>query len=143
MDDVVVGVDGSDNSIAALRWAARYATSTGGRVRAVTAWQFPAFADTSGMAAYPNREVLIEGAEAIVVEAINDAKIDDYVEVAHEVVEGHPARVLLDRSADASLLVVGRRGHGGVVGFFTGSVATACANHSEVPVVIVPASFAT
>jgi nucleotide-binding universal stress UspA family protein len=143
MADVVVGVDGSDNSIAALRWAGKYAASTDSRVRAVTAWQFPAFADTSGMATYPSPAVLIEGAEAIVVEAIAESKIDVDVEVVHEVVEGHPARVLLDRSADASLLVVGRRGHGGVVGFFTGSVATACANHSEVPVVIVPASSAT
>jgi nucleotide-binding universal stress UspA family protein len=56
------------------------------------------------------------------------------------VVEGHPARVLLDRSADAALLVVGRRGHSGIVGAFTGSVANACANHAVVPVVIVPVS---
>jgi nucleotide-binding universal stress UspA family protein len=140
MADVVVGVDGSDNSIAALRWAGAYAATTGCRVRAVSAWEFPAYADTSGMVTYPSPALLFEGAEAIVTEAIAEAKIDDGVEVVHEVVEGHPARVLLDRSADAALLVVGRRGHGGVIGFFTGSVATACANHSEVPVVIVPAS---
>jgi nucleotide-binding universal stress UspA family protein len=143
MADVVVGVDGSDNSIAALRWAGTYAAFTGSRIRAVTAWEYPSYADTSGMATFPSLALLVESAQATVAEALVEAKIDDDVEVVTDVVEGHPARVLLDRSRDASLLVVGRRGHGGVIGFFTGSVATACANHSAVPVVIVPAPAGT
>ena len=138
--DVVVGVDGSENSVAALRWAANYAQATGARVRAVTTWEFPLFPDTSGMVTMPGPDVLAGGAEAILDDAVTRAAIDGTAEIRREIVEGNPARVLLDRSAEAALLVVGRRGHSGVVGFFTGSVATACANHSEVPVVIVPSS---
>ena len=54
------------------------------------------------------------------------------------VVEGHPAQVLIDAADGATLLVVGRRGHGGVVGLLLGSVARACTEHAPCPVVVVP-----
>ena len=139
MTDVVVGVDGSDNSVAALKWATTYAKLTGARVRAITTWEFPALPDTSGMVTMPPPDVLAGSAEAILDESIRKAGIGTEVEISRTIIEGHPARVLLEQSAGAAVLVVGRRGHSGVVGFFTGSVATACANRSEVPVVIVPA----
>jgi nucleotide-binding universal stress UspA family protein len=143
MAEVVVGVDGSDNSVAALRWAAAYAKRTGDRIRVITTWEFPAFPDTSGLVTMPGPDVLISGAEAVLDHAIREAEIDADVEIVREIIEGHPARVLLDHSTQASLLVVGRRGHSGVVVFFTGSVATACANRAEVPVVIVPSPART
>jgi nucleotide-binding universal stress UspA family protein len=138
MTDVVVGVDGSEHSVAALQWAAAYARLMGHSVRAITAWQYPAIADATGMVTMPGPDVLIESAEAVLELAIEQAQLDPQVKVVREIVEGHPARILLDRSATASALVVGRRGHGGFVGLLTGSVATSCANHAEVPVVIVP-----
>jgi nucleotide-binding universal stress UspA family protein len=141
--DVIVGVDGSDNSVAALRWAATYAALTGATIRAVTTWEFPLFADTSGMVTMPGPDFFISGAQATLDGAIEQAEIGDDIKVVRVVVEGHPARVLLDRSADAALLVVGRRGHSGIVGAFTGSVANACANHAVVPVVIVPVAPGT
>ena len=137
-NDVLVGVDGSENSVAALRWAGAYAELTGCTVRTITTWEFPAMADMSGMMTMPGQAFLIDGANSILDGAIEQAHLPDGVKVLREVVEGQPAHALLDRCADASLLVVGRRGHSGIVGVFTGSVATSCANHAEIPVVIVP-----
>jgi len=141
--DVIVGVDGSENCVAALRWAATYAALTGATIRAITTWEYPVYADTSGMMTMPGPDFFIVGAQATLDGAIEQADIPDDIEIAREVVEGHPARVLLDRSVDAALLVVGRRGHSGIVGAFTGSVANACANHAQVPVVIVPVAART
>ena len=141
--DVIVGVDGSENSVAALRWAAAYAAQTGSTIRAITTWEFPVFADTSGMVTTPGPEFFVDGAQATLDGAIARAEISDDIKVVHEVIEGHPVRALLDRSVDAALLVVGRRGHSGIVGAFTGSVATACANHAPLPVVIVPVAART
>jgi nucleotide-binding universal stress UspA family protein len=138
MSDVVVGVDGSENSVAALRWAASYAQATGCTLRAITTWEFPTFADTSGMATMPGRDFFMEGADAILDKAIEQAQLPPDVKVVRETIEGLPAHTLLDRSVGATLLVVGRRGHSGIVGAFTGSVATSCAHHSRIPVVIVP-----
>ncbi|HUP73935.1 MAG TPA: universal stress protein [Acidimicrobiales bacterium] len=136
--ELIVGIDGSENSVAALRWAASYAALTGATIHAVTTWEFPVFADTSGMVAMPGPDFFADGAQSTLDGAIAQAELPADIDVAREVVEGHPARVLLDRSANAALLVVGRRGHSGILGAFTGSVANACANHAQVPVVIVP-----
>ena len=137
--DVVVGVDGSVNAVAALRWAAVYAKRTDSAVHVITTWEFPAIPDTSGMVTMPGQDFLIDGATAILDAAIDQARITDDVKLVREVVEGAAAHTLIERSADAALLVVGRRGHSGIIGAFTGSVATSCANHARVPVVIVPA----
>ena len=138
-NDVVVGIDGSANSLAALRWASAYARLTGSTVHAIATWEFPAYADTSGMVTMPGQDFLISGAEAILDLAIEQAHVPDDVNVVREAIEGAPAHTLIDRSIDAALLVVGRRGHSGIVGALTGSVATSCVNHARVPVVIVPA----
>ncbi len=53
------------------------------------------------------------------------------------VVEGAPAKVLIDHSADADLLVVGSRGHGGFAGMVLGSVSQHLAAHANCPIVIV------
>lgn len=89
------------------------------------------------------QDFLIGGANAILDLAIEQAHIPDDVSSVREAIEGTPAHTLLDRSADAALLVVGRRGHSEIVRAFTGSVATSCANHARVPVVIVPAVIGT
>ena len=53
-------------------------------------------------------------------------------------VEGHPAGILIEASAQADLLVVGSRGHGGFVGALLGSVSHRCVAHALCPVVVVP-----
>jgi nucleotide-binding universal stress UspA family protein len=55
------------------------------------------------------------------------------------ILEGHPSQVLLDQAKDASLLVVGSRGHGAFTGMLLGSVSQHCVSHADVPVVVVRA----
>ena len=132
---IVVGVDGSVPSKAALAWAVKQARLTGATVEAVIAWELPATygypvpvsdMDYGGLAA----EVLA-GAIAKVSSA------DEPVKIRSTVAEGSAARVLLDASAGAELLVVGSRGHGGFVEALLGSVGQHCVHHATCPVVVI------
>jgi nucleotide-binding universal stress UspA family protein len=61
------------------------------------------------------------------------------IAIRSEAIEGGSTQVLLDQSADADLLVVGARGHGGFIGLVLGSVSDQCTRHAHIPVVVVPA----
>lgn len=133
---IVVGVDGSPPSRAALQWAVEQARNTGGSVRAVTAWQYPA----SYGYAIPVTDVDWSGIAAkAVTDAINHVRTEG-VPVTPEVVHGNAAQVLIDASADADLLVIGSRGHGGFVEALLGSVGQHCVHHATCPVVVIPAA---
>lgn len=99
---IVVGVDGSVTSKAALRWAARQARLAGAVVEAVTAWEVPAI---SGYPV-PVRDVDWEElATQIVTDAIAEiAATAEPTEIRYKVAKGNAAQVLLDASADADLL---------------------------------------
>ena len=135
-DRIVVGVDGSTSSTDALRWAARIAPLLGCGIDAVTTWQYAAAVYGYGAIApsyQPDEEA----------KRMQDAVLDDvFAGSAPDtlrtfVVEGHPAQVLVERSASAELLVVGSRGHGGFVGLLIGSVSAHCAEHAVCPVTVV------
>lgn len=137
---VVVGVDGSPGSLAALRFAVVEADLRHSDVRAVCAWRYPE-AD-GGWSIVPReaynphaaaREVLSEAIAAI------SGPADRTVVVTPVTTEGHAAAVLVEAAADADLLVVGSRGHGGFVGLLLGSVSQHCVHHARCPVVVVPA----
>jgi nucleotide-binding universal stress UspA family protein len=139
---IVAGVDGSESSLSALRWAMREAGLTGAAVDAVTAWHYPDLAASGGygMAVGAIEPVydFREGAEKIVADAISrtlDPASD--VPVRACVAEGHAAQVLLDASAGADALVVGSRGHGGFVEALLGSVSQHCVQHALCPVVVI------
>lgn len=133
---IVVGVDSSRESSAALGWAIEQARRTGALLHVVTAWELP----TAVGAPVPLPQNFVPAAlahaaaEAQVREALADAS-DVPFEIT--VIEGHPRAVLLDAAKDADLLVVGRRGHSTWSGATLGSVSEACARHSACPVVIV------
>jgi nucleotide-binding universal stress UspA family protein len=140
MSLIVVGVDGSQPSTEALRYAVRQAKLEGGEIKAVTAWHVPAAA-YGGLGAAPLvnvHEVFERDAGAISAKALDSVR-EDVKDVKIEAVvrEGHPARVLLDAAADADLLVVGSRGHGGFAELLLGSVSHECALHASCPIVIV------
>lgn len=142
MGSIVVGVDGSQNSVAALRWAAEQAARTGSDVRAVAVWEFPYGAIPPGPlgAATPPQIDLHGATEQMLDDALREAEIPDNVTVNRVVREGPPAAALLEESKrDADLLVVGARGRGGFIGLLVGSVTTQVVNHATIPTVVVPA----
>lgn len=139
MPGVVVGVDGSPSSVAALRWALGEARCHGGLVRAVIAWSFPF---TEGEIAQQAVLVACEPLERAAHEQLDAAvkaagDAPEGVAVQREVVHGGPVRVLLDAAEDADLLVVGSRGRGGFAGLLLGSVSQQCVQHADCPVVVV------
>ena len=137
---VVVGVDGSEESIAALSWAQRYASALGATVRAVAAWHYPAAVGTApvGVAPQPVRDEaeqhVRDGLTAAIAKAYPGGEAD---QVETKIAYGHPAQVLLDESDDADLLVVGHRGRGAFTGMLVGSVSTHRVTHATCPVVVV------
>lgn len=141
METIIVGVDGSAGSKAALRWAFAAAARRGAKVRAVSVWQYPYLALAPaplGGAVAPAAEMEQASREAL-DEVLADVGVPEGIEVERVVVEGSASHVLLDQAKDASMLVVGARGHGGFAGLLLGSVATQCVNHVRIPTVVVPA----
>jgi nucleotide-binding universal stress UspA family protein len=135
---VVVGVDGSAESVAALRWAARYATATGARVRALLAWHYPGAAGGPPTGKAP--EAIHDQTDAEMHETL-DAAIakagQEAAGVEKGTAYGHPAQVLIEASEEASLLVVGRHGHGAFSGMLLGSVSIHCVTGAHCPVVVI------
>jgi nucleotide-binding universal stress UspA family protein len=138
MSRIVVGVDGSDNSIDALRWALDEAQRRHATLQAVAAWQFPytgiGFAPSIGPAG------LEDGAAAILEQALRLACPDDAARPPIEqlVVQDTPAHALVEAAKGADLLVVGSRGRGGFKGLLLGSVSTQVVHHAPCPIVVVP-----
>lgn len=139
-DRIVVGVDGSESSKQALRWAVRQAELTRGVVEALTAWDFPHFHGALGwLPPSSGDEAALEArARDELKESVEQTVgAQPPVTVRTEAHYGTPASVLLRAARDASLLVVGSRGLGGFAGLLLGSVAQHCAQHSACPVVVV------
>lgn len=134
---IVVGVDGSPSSIAALREAHRLSASLSTPLKVMTVWHVPASADAYE---FGTDEMDDETTEARNVqqramqEAFGEQQPTDYESI---VTEGDSAAILIDESEAASMLVVGSRGHGGVAGLLLGSVSSACAEHAKCPVLVV------
>lgn len=137
---IVVGVDGSDSSKQALRWAVRLAELTHGVVEAVTAWDNPQFHGALGWLppSSSDEAALKDRARTELTQAVEETVgAQSPVDVRIEVRYGTAAGVLLDAARDADLLVVGSRGLGGFGGLLLGSVAQHCTQHAPCPVVVV------
>jgi nucleotide-binding universal stress UspA family protein len=146
MGRIVVGVDGSEASVSALRWAMRAAEMHHAaeqhpwEVLVVHAWQvpMPAMMMAEGLLPPPNIDFKHEAGEVVarlLKEATDGA--EPSVPVRVETPNAPAAKALLDAAASADLLVVGSRGHGGFSGLLLGSVSQQCAHHATCPVVIV------
>lgn len=142
-DAIVVGVDGSANSIAALRWAGAEARLRGVEVHAIAVWQDLSTSGYGyGFGVGDAPELLEDGARRTLREAVDAAFADpaERPEVILDVRNGSTSDVLVKAGAEAALVVVGARGHGGFAGLLLGSVSNQVAHHAPCPVVIVPAS---
>lgn len=137
-DRVVVGVDGSGSSVAALRWAARVGGVLGLEIDAVTSWEYPASYGLAGTVGGWDPEV---DAGAVLARAVHTAFGGGGPPgLRTHVRRGHPTPVLLEASHHAEMLVVGSRGHGGFAGLLLGSVSAQCAANASCPVVVVRGS---
>lgn len=136
---VVVGVDGSEPSRQALRWARMLAAPTASTVEAVMAWTLHTewgvmSAGMDGISPTTDPEA---DAKEVLIATVGEVFGDDRpAGMCLTVREGNPAEVLIEASRSALLLVVGSRGHGGFAGLLLGSVSAACTAHASCPVVV-------
>jgi nucleotide-binding universal stress UspA family protein len=139
---IVVGIDSSHGSRAALRWALTQARLTGATVEAVTAWQNPiVYGYSYGWVPTPSDADSIPAfAEKALTETVADVvgTQGQPVDVRTTVAEGPAAQVLLTAATGADLLVVGSRGHGAFAGMLLGSVSQHCAQHAPCAVAVIP-----
>ena len=139
MAEIVVGVDGSDHSAAALRWAAREADLRGHDLVAVLVWDLFNQHHADGTHRF-DPEYGTDQADAALAAAVEAALgADAAATVVRRVVCDLPAPGLLSAADDADLLVVGARGVGGFRGLLLGSVSQQCLHHARIPIAIVRA----
>ncbi|MBF6558053.1 MAG: universal stress protein [Acidimicrobiales bacterium] len=132
---IVVGVDGSSSSTAVVEWAARQAEMTGSTLEAVTTWEWPT---TYGIAATPIPDYDPAADARNILDGVLQAVQSSHTPIALRsiVVEGHPARTLVEESRGADLLVVGCRGLGEFSGMLLGSVSEYCITNADCPVLV-------
>ncbi len=135
---IVVGVDGSPASRAALEWAVAQAELTGSPVDAVSVWQWPA---NYGAPLVPlsDYDPGADAARTLSAVVAPFAQAHPAVEIRERVVHGYAAQALVEAAKNASLLVVGSRGHSELVGVLLGSVSEHCVSHAQCAVVVVKA----
>ncbi len=139
---IVVGVDGSTASIAALKWAIDEARRRGTRVDAVNAWHSDP--TTTGLAKAdiiqlrPRDEVLA-AQQKLLAGSIEDAAGDSTdVQIRQLLVEAQPGPALVNAGKEAELVVVGSHGHSRLAEVLLGSVSSYCVHHAVCPVVVIP-----
>ncbi|MFW0109347.1 universal stress protein [Rothia sp. P13129] len=140
--EIVVGIDGSEQSYGALRWAVNEARRRGTPVRLVTAYSLPIFTGTGFEAGYSvvDEQALREGVAQILDEAYS--RVDTTgVELRATVETGDATAILVELSKRAELVVVGSRSHGSFLGRLLGTVSVSLPAHSHCPLVAVPASY--
>jgi nucleotide-binding universal stress UspA family protein len=137
---IVVGVDGSKESRAALEWACELADQRGAEVVAVTTWTVPPQPTDPPYGSFPwgNSVDFTESSRQLLAEAVADvATAHSKVKISQHVAAGNAAAVLIEFSKEADLVVVGAKGHGGFTGMLIGSVSQHVLAHSACTVVVV------
>ncbi|SCF29771.1 Nucleotide-binding universal stress protein, UspA family [Micromonospora viridifaciens] len=140
-DEILVGYDGSTDATVALNWAMDEAGRSGRPVRLAYVFEWLTVAGWIGPGVAPGiwpDETARRQVEDLVRKAAADAAADRPGLTVHgEVFDGPPALVLQERSAEAGMLVLGSRGHGGFGGLLAGSTAVSVTAHAHCPVVVV------
>ncbi|MFB7166149.1 universal stress protein [Streptomyces sp. NPDC056242] len=130
---LVVGVDGSESSGAALALAFEEASLRGATLRALWVWQPPV------LFSLKDEPTLVQTQRSLLSETVA-GWAEKYPDVAltHEVPVGHPVEELARAAEHALAVVVGRRGNGGYMGMRLGSVVHGLLHRAHCPVITVP-----
>ena len=131
--NIVVGIDGSKHSEAALRWALAEAKAHEGEVTAVFAWQVPFLSFPGAF----DKDDLEQAAKDFLVETVSAIAPSPPVPLRPLVAEGDPAEALVVASRDADHLVVGSRGRSPFMGTVLGAVSLRCLAGASCPVTLV------
>lgn len=153
MAKIVVGIDGSPGSAAALRFALEEARLRDATLHAVHAWEVPlrpgeetSYVTVGEPSESHDLEAVMrnldERAREALVASLGDADTSG-VRFRAESVEGSAADAILAAAEDADMIVVGSRGHGTLRGLVLGSVSQKVAHHARCPVVVVRAGHET
>lgn len=135
---ITAGLNGTPESLIAVRWAAGEAERRRTRLRLLYAeeWLPPHLAPTPNEPGYP-----LTWPERLLSDATADVRArHPGLTVSAEQVERQPIPALLDAAKDSDLLVLGSRGLGSIAGFVSGSVSLAVVARAECPVVLVRAT---
>ena len=140
-DQIVVGIDGSGGGAKALAFAFEEAQRRDADLVGIYVWHYPTLAATPapfGGVPLPPIEEMESAAQEGLNHILEGIEIPEGVRFEGVVREGSPARVLIESSEDADLIVIGTRGHGGFTGLLLGSVSQQVVSHAKCPVLVVP-----
>lgn len=138
-NEIIVAVDGSDAAKTAVRWAANTALKRQAPLRIAASYTMPQFLYAEGMV--PPQE-LFDDLQGETQDKINQAEdiareIAPDITIEHTIAEGSPIDMLLEMSKEATMIVMGSRGLGGLSGMVMGSVSASVVSHAHCPVVVV------
>ncbi len=133
---IVVGIEGTAVSQGALEWAVREAALRGTVLTVVHAWEYIPARDAGRMTAREEKTASDCMLDAAINSAVRAAGVTP--EIVTRSVKGAPAKVLVEQSKQAELLVIGRNHRSGVVDILRHSVSAECVRRAGCPVVIIP-----
>ncbi len=135
---IVVGVDGSQGSLAAVHEALEEARLRHASLHLVMAWQL-SYSEIAIQSPAVVKRLVTHNEEILetALDSIGHGRAAG-VETSAELINGHPATALLAAASDAALLVIGTHGTSGLTGTLAGSVAHAVIQHATSPVLVVP-----
>ncbi|MEN2740324.1 universal stress protein [Microbacterium sp. X-17] len=133
---ILVGVDGSECSMDALRYAVDLAGPLGLPVHAMAVWDYPVLLFGEYTTPYGAESLAMEAERVLdaAEQAVFAGSTPEWFSASNH--RGQVARELVEASKDAAMLVVGSRGHGGFTGLLIGSVGLACVTHAHCPVLV-------
>lgn len=135
---VVVGVDGSESALVAVRWAADEATRRGARLQIAHANLWPTVRMPAGHYPIEYQQPLLERSRQLLATAVRTARErQPGLEISSALVTTTPIDLLVAESGTAQLLVLGALGVGGVIGLLAGSVAIGVVSHAHCPVAVI------
>jgi nucleotide-binding universal stress UspA family protein len=136
---IVVGVDGSPGSRRALTWAAAEAADHRADLVVLNVWEHTLMppAGSVSVSEHQTTDESQRTADDLVQVIKEELGEQPPVLVQPRIKQGRPAKVLIEESHGADLLVVGNRGHGGFAGLVLGSVSQHVAAYAQCPVVVV------